>query len=56
MKPPAASGDEDVDKEALAQYETQKRNLLKWANQSENADRVSKTGSPQEFGKTFKCR
>src|SRR5260370_31502736 len=29
---PSPTGDEQADKEALAQYETRKRELLKWAN------------------------
>ena len=43
MKPPAATGDPDQDEEAMERFEARKRELLKWANQSENADRVSKT-------------
>src|ERR1035441_8298241 len=42
MKPPAATGNVDVDVEARTQYERRKRELLKWANQSENVDRVTK--------------
>jgi len=55
MKPPAATGDEDVDQEAIAEYETRKRNLLKWANQSENADRVSKTIISAESDPRITC-
>ncbi len=43
LKPPAPTGDESRDKEMLSRYEARKRETLKWANQSENADRVSKT-------------
>ena len=55
MKPPAATGDEELDKEAIAQYETRKRELLKWANQSENADRVSKTIISAESDPRITC-
>jgi putative DNA primase/helicase len=43
MKSPAPTGDEQLDKKALSQQQVRKHELLKWANQSENADRVSKT-------------
>jgi P4 family phage/plasmid primase-like protien len=43
MKQPTATGDNDQDGKSVAGYETRKREVLKWANQSENADRVSKT-------------
>jgi phage/plasmid-associated DNA primase len=43
MKPPATTGNQGQDKEAIERFEARKRELLKWANQSENADRVSKT-------------
>ena len=55
MKPAAATGDEDVDKEAIAEYETRKRTFLKWANQSENADRVSKTIISAESDPRITC-
>jgi putative DNA primase/helicase len=42
-KMPTTTGDEDQDKVALAQFEARKRELMKWANRSENADGVSKT-------------
>jgi putative DNA primase/helicase len=43
MKPPSTTGDQAKDDEALERFEARKRELLKWANQSENADRVSRT-------------
>jgi len=43
MKLPTATGDGDREKEATAEFEARQHGLLKWANQSENADRVSKT-------------
>jgi phage/plasmid-associated DNA primase len=55
MKPPKPSGDEDRDKEALARYECRKRELQKWANQSENADRVSKTIISAETDARITC-
>jgi len=55
MKPPASTGDGDRDKEALDQYESRKRGLLSWANQSENADRVSKTIISAESDPRITC-
>jgi P4 family phage/plasmid primase-like protien len=43
IKQPTPTGDENLDKKALSQQESRKREIVKWANQSENADRVSKT-------------
>jgi P4 family phage/plasmid primase-like protien len=43
MKPPKSTGDEGRDKEALVQYQSRKKEILRWANQTENADKVSKT-------------
>ena len=55
MKPPASTGDEDLDKQALSQHEARKRELVKWANQSENADRVSKTIISAESDPRITC-
>ncbi|MCZ2153103.1 MAG: phage/plasmid primase, P4 family [Bryobacterales bacterium] len=55
MKPPTPTGDEDRDKEALARHEVRKRELLKWANQSENADKVSKTILSAESDARITC-
>src|ERR1022692_5178474 len=55
MKPPAATGDDDMDKGATTEHESRKRNLLKWANQSENADRVSKTILSAESDPRITC-
>jgi len=52
---PSPTGDEHADKEALAQYETRKRELLKWANQTENADRVSKSIRSAESDPRITC-
>jgi P4 family phage/plasmid primase-like protien len=43
IRPPTLTGNSEDDKKALAGHEARKRELLKWANQTENADRVSKT-------------
>ena len=55
MKPPAATGDHDHDEEAMERFEARKRDLLKWANQSENADRVSKTILSAESDPRITC-
>lgn len=43
LKYPTFEDDEEAKKEPLARQEARKREFLKWANQTENADRVSKT-------------
>ncbi|MBS1828799.1 MAG: bifunctional DNA primase/polymerase [Acidobacteria bacterium] len=55
MKMPTTTGDEDQDKVALAQFEARKRELLKWANRSENADGVSKTIISAESDARITC-
>ena len=55
MKPPATTGYQDQDEEAMEQFEARKRELLKWANQSENADRVSKTIISAESDPRITC-
>jgi len=55
MKLPTPTGDDNKDNEGLAQYESRKRDLLKWANQSENADRVSKTIISAESDPRITC-
>lgn len=55
MKPPATTGDHDQDEEVMERFEARKRDLLKWANQSENADRVSKTILSAESDPRITC-
>lgn len=55
MKPPIPTGDEDKDKNSRARYEGRKRELRKWANQSESADRVSKTIRSAESDARITC-
>lgn len=55
MKPPNPTGDENHNNEALEKYERQKKELLKWANQTENADRVSKTILSAESDPRITC-
>jgi P4 family phage/plasmid primase-like protien len=55
LKPPSPNGDEDQDKRAVAQFEIRRRELLKWANQTENADRVSKTIRSAESDARITC-
>jgi P4 family phage/plasmid primase-like protien len=43
IRPPTLTSNSEDDKKALAGQDTRKRELMKWANQTENADRVSKT-------------
>jgi len=55
MKPSATTGDQEQDGEAMERFEARKRDLLKWANQSENADRVSKTIISAESDPRITC-
>lgn len=55
MKPPATTGDPSQDEKAMERFEIRKRELLKWANQSENADRVSKTILSAESDPRITC-
>ena len=55
LKPPAPTGDQGQDEEAIERFEARKRELLKWANQSENADRVSKTILSAESDPQITC-
>ena len=55
LKPPAPTGDQGRDEEAMERFEARKRELLKWANQSENADRVSKTILSAESDPRITC-
>lgn len=55
MKPPTATGDEALDKKAMDRFDARKRETLKWANQSENADRVSKTIKSAESDPRITC-
>ena len=55
MRPPATTGDQAQDEEAAQRFEARKRELLKWANQSENADRVSRTIISAESDPRITC-
>ena len=55
MKQPAATGHSDRDKDAPSQFEAKKREILKCANQTENADRVSKTIQSAESDPRITC-
>ena len=55
LKQPAATGDNDLEKTAASKFEAKKREMLKWANQTENADRVSKTIQSAESDSRITC-
>lgn len=55
MKPSATTGDQAQDEEAMERFEARKHELLRWANQSENADRVSKTIISAESDPRITC-
>jgi len=55
MKPPTPTGNGNQDKEANAEFEDRQHNLLKWANQSEYADRVSRTILSAESDPRITC-
>jgi putative DNA primase/helicase len=55
MKPPKPTGDQGKDDDAMERFDAHQRALLKWANQSENADRVSKTILSAESDPRITC-
>jgi P4 family phage/plasmid primase-like protien len=55
LKAITSTGDSRTDVDTNVAYEVRKRELLKWANQSENADRVSKTIRSAESDPRITC-
>ena len=55
MKPPKPTSDEGRDKEAFSLYLVRKKEILKWANLTENADKVSKTIISSESDERVTC-
>jgi len=55
LKPPKPTGDQKEDRKALAEYEERREAMLRWANQSENSDRVTKTLKSAESDPRITC-